>query len=263
MNGKRADVALVERGLAGSRTAAQALIMAGDVSVKSGRVDKPSHIVKDDDELTVAKPPEYVSRGGQKIAKALDHFGVNLNGRVAMDVGASTGGFTDAMLRRGVRKVYAIDVGYGQLAERLRHDERVVVMERTNARYLTRDMFDEQPTLCVADVSFISLRLILPAVFDVIGRGDIICLVKPQFEVGRAKVQKGGVVHNTRDRADALQSIIDFARERGWYAHGVTFSPILGPAGNVEFLLWLRPEPIDIPEDAALRVATEAVGGGR
>ncbi|MDR0395847.1 MAG: TlyA family RNA methyltransferase [Oscillospiraceae bacterium] len=237
----RADLALVEAGLAQSREKAQALILAGGVSLNGRRVEKSSERVDDPSMLAVAAPPPYVSRGGIKLAAALDAFAVDPTGLVCIDIGASTGGFTDALLQRGAARVYAVDVGYGQLADKVRHDPRVVVMERVNARLLEPDAFDPRPSLAVMDVSFISIRLILPALRGVMGNaGCAVTLIKPQFEAGRDKVGKGGVVRDESVRAEVLRGIEDFITSRGWKTSGTIESPIKGQAGNVEYLMDIR-----------------------
>lgn len=235
---QRLDMALVQRGLAQSRERAQSLIISGTVFLNNQRADKASLQVKPDDTLEVRGAPHpYVSRGGLKLEKALPAFDVPTDGVVAMDVGASTGGFTDVLLRAGARLVYAIDVGYGQLDWKLRNDPRVVVMERTNARHLTPRDLPEHPTLCVMDVSFISIRLILPAIMDILGpTGRIVTLVKPQFEAGRDKVGKKGVVRDPAVHLAVLSGILAFVEATGWRVQGADFSPITGPEGNIEFL---------------------------
>ena len=239
----RADVALVERGLAESREKAQVLIMSGVVFIGEEKVTKASFAVKPEDELTVrgAAHP-YVSRGGLKLEKALKVFPCRTQDVVAMDLGASTGGFTDVLLQNGARHVYSIDVGFGQLDWRIRSDPRVTVMERTNARAITADMFPERPTLGVMDVSFISIRLILPAAFQVLGpEGHFITLIKPQFEAGRERVGKKGVVSDPQTHFDVVRSIVDFVPTQGWHVAGLDYSPIRGPEGNIEFLADLWP----------------------
>lgn len=241
----RADVALVERGLAASREKAQALVMSGAVYVGERRVLKASERVEDPGMLTVRQSGTgYVSRGGLKLKKGLEAFGVDVRGVVAMDLGASTGGFTDVLLRAGAAHVYSVDVGYGQLDWKLREDPRVTVMERTNARYLTPEDFPLHPTLAVMDVSFISITKILPAATAILaGDGEFISLVKPQFEAGRERVGKKGVVRDAQVHRDVLAEVIRFVRESlGWEAQGLSFSPIRGPEGNIEFLLHLLPD---------------------
>jgi len=239
---KRLDVLLVERGLAESRNKAQRLIMAGKVRSGDRVLDKPGLQVPTTIELTLQEKPPFVSRGGLKLQAALSVFDVPLEGAVAADVGASTGGFTDCLLQNGVARVYAVDVGHGQLAWALRNDPRVVVMERTNARYLTA--LPEAVDLATIDVSFISLRLVLPAVINWLKpTGRIIPLIKPQFEVERRQVSKGGVVRDKAARRQALRSVLRWATGHGLYLQGLVRSPITGPAGNVEFLAYLTTEP--------------------
>jgi 23S rRNA (cytidine1920-2'-O)/16S rRNA (cytidine1409-2'-O)-methyltransferase len=236
----RVDQLLVERGLAESRAKAQALILAGQVFSGENRLDKPGQGVSAEIPLELRGPASpYVSRGGIKLAHGLDHFRIDPADMVALDVGASTGGFTDVLLRRGAARVYAVDVGHGQLDWRLRNDPKVVVLERINARHLNRDLIPEPVDLVVADVSFISLRLALPAAFQLAGPGAcLIALIKPQFEVGRGQVGKGGVV---RDSALHERVCADIARwledEQGWEVLGISESPITGPKGNREFLI--------------------------
>jgi 23S rRNA (cytidine1920-2'-O)/16S rRNA (cytidine1409-2'-O)-methyltransferase len=235
----RLDKLVVEHGLAPSRERARALILAGKVEVDGKVVDKAGALVEGAITLLEADHP-YVSRGALKLVKALDHFGVDPEGKVALDAGASTGGFTDVLLRRGARKVFAVDVGYGQLAWGLRQDPRVVVLERENIRYLDPAKIDETPDLAVCDVSFISLTLILGKLAEILGKGKpIVALVKPQFEVGKGEVGKGGVVREPEKRAGAIAKVQAFAREAGMTASEAVESPILGPAGNVEYLLLL------------------------
>lgn len=247
----RCDVALVERGLAESREKAQALIMSGVVYIREEKVTKPSEPVKAEDELIVRGAPHpYVSRGGLKLEKALKVFGCDPTGVTAMDLGASTGGFTDVLLQNGAAHVYAIDVGFGQLDWKIRNDERVTVMERTNARAITADMFERRPTLAVMDVSFISIRLILPAATQVLGEnGRFITLIKPQFEAGRERVGKKGVVSSPETHEDVIRSIVQFVPSLGWHTCALDFSPITGPEGNIEFLADLRPGEGPVPGD--------------
>ncbi len=237
---ERLDKLLVARGLAESREQAQRLIMAGLVLVSDRPATKPGHKIPTDAAIRVKERPPYVSRGGHKLAAALEAFGIDPEGLVCADLGASTGGFTDVLLQRGAARVYAVDVGYGQLHWRLRNDPRVVVMERTNARYLKS--LPEPVQLVVIDASFISLRLILPAARRILAPdGQIIALIKPQFEAGRERVGKGGVVRDERVHRQVLSDIIEWAVEQGFGPQGLVPSPILGPKGNREFLLWLRP----------------------
>ena len=238
----RADVALVNRGLAESREKAQAAIMAGQVFIGERRVMKASEAVRPEDPLLIRQPEKtYVSRGALKLEKAVRVFSASLKDRVILDAGASTGGFTDVCLHSGARHVYAVDVGYGQLDWKLRNDPRVTVMERTNARFLTPDMFPERPEIAVMDVSFFSIRLILPALISVIGdQGVIYSLIKPQFEAGRDKVGKKGVVRDPKTHEDVIRTISEFARSIGWNVRRLDYSPITGPEGNIEFLSEIR-----------------------
>jgi 23S rRNA (cytidine1920-2'-O)/16S rRNA (cytidine1409-2'-O)-methyltransferase len=243
----RLDKLLVDRGLAPSRERARALILAGVVEVGGLPAQKAGAQVDAGASVTLREPDHpYVSRGALKLEKALDAFAIDPAQMVALDVGASTGGFSDLLLRRGARRVYAIDVGYGQLAWSLRNDERVVVLERENIRHLAPEKVPEPADLAVIDVSFISLTLVLPKVAELLGPpGDkpLICLVKPQFEVGREQVGRGGVVRDDAARAAAVEKIRAFARDAGFQAGGVVESPIRGPAGNIEYLLLLRSAP--------------------
>jgi 23S rRNA (cytidine1920-2'-O)/16S rRNA (cytidine1409-2'-O)-methyltransferase len=240
---KRIDLLLVERGLCESRSKAQALIMAGAVVAGEARVDKPGTLI--DPELPIrikddAAPQRYVSRGALKLEKALQVFPIDPNGRICADLGASTGGFTDLLLQNGAAKVYAVDVGYGQLHSRLRADPRVVVRERENARALTAESLGEGVELVVGDLSFISLRLVLPAIKAILRPGgSAVLLVKPQFEVGKGEVGKGGVVRDDAKRRAALESVAEAARALGFEVLGSDESPIPGPAGNREWLLAL------------------------
>ena len=240
----RVDVALVKRGLAPSRERAQALVMSGAVYIGEKRVDKPSARLEEGDELSVRQSGTgYVSRGALKLKKGLSVFGVDPSGVVAMDLGASTGGFTDVLLQAGAAHVYAVDVGYGQLDWKLRGDPRVTVMERTNARYLKPEDMPLRPTLGVMDVSFISIEKILPAAVAILGEdGAFISLIKPQFEAGRERVGKKGVVRDKQVHEDVVLEILRFVEEElGWAVQGLSFSPIRGPEGNIEFLAYLLP----------------------
>lgn len=239
---ERADVALVKRGLAESREKAQAQIMAGLVFSGLKKIIKSSDMIAEAEALSVrgsAQP--FVSRGGLKLEKALDVFHADVYGTVAMDIGAATGGFTDALLKRGAAHVYAIDVGYGQLDWELRNNPLVTVMERTNARYLTPEQFDKKPSLTVMDVSFISIRLILPAAAEIMGEnGRFYTLIKPQFEAGRERVGKKGVVRDPLVHQAIIEEIVDFCPSFGYQVNGLTFSPITGPEGNIEFLAFIE-----------------------
>jgi 23S rRNA (cytidine1920-2'-O)/16S rRNA (cytidine1409-2'-O)-methyltransferase len=235
---KRLDVLLVERGLAETRERAQALIDAGNVVIHGRVMDKAGAQVDSAVEITIREPLPYVSRGGYKLAGALDAFGVSPSGLVCADIGASTGGFTDALLQRGAAKVYAIDVGYGQLAWKLRQDPRVIVMDRVNVRYLEK--LPELVDLVTIDVSFISLELILPAVKPLLKpTGHIIALIKPQFEAGREQVGRGGIVRDPNVHAQVIEKITRAAKEIGLKRLGLIPSPLLGTEGNVEFLMYL------------------------
>jgi 23S rRNA (cytidine1920-2'-O)/16S rRNA (cytidine1409-2'-O)-methyltransferase len=236
---ERVDVLVVERGLAESRTKAQALILAGQVVVDDQRVDKPGSLVPVEAELRLkGEVLPYVSRGGLKLKAAMDRFGLDVSGRVCADIGASTGGFTDCLLQHGATRVHAIDVGYGQLHEKLRKDPRVRSRERVNARYLTDEDLPEKVGAIVIDVSFISLTQVLPSVLTFLEPGGLlVALVKPQFEVGPERVGKGGVVRDAAARQDAIDTVTAFVREQGLTVRGLMDSPVPGPAGNVEALL--------------------------
>ncbi len=237
----RLDTALVDRGLADSRQKARALILAGDVLVNGVRVDKAGALVDRDAEIALIAGCPYVGRGGEKLAGALAAFAVDVSGRVMLDVGAATGGFTDCLLAAGARRVYAVDVGYGQLDWRLRNDERVVVRERTNIRNVQPGDFPEAIDGAVIDVSFISLSLVLPVVHRIVREGGIvIALVKPQFEVGKGEVGKGGVVRDPEKHREVVARIADVARTIGFTVQASTESPLTGPKGNREFFLYLK-----------------------
>ena len=240
MAGKqRLDVALVERGLVDSRAKAQSLIMARRILVNGQHLDKAGANVGDDDLVAIeALEHPWVGRGGMKLAHALREFGIRVEGKTCADIGASTGGFTDVMLKNGARKVYAIDVGYGQLDVSLRNDPRVISREKVNARYLDASSFDEPIDFVSIDVSFISLKLILPAVATFLS-GELVALIKPQFEVGKRDVGKGGIVRDEAKRNEAVQSVVAFARETGFEVKGVIESPVRGAEGNVEYLVFL------------------------
>jgi 23S rRNA (cytidine1920-2'-O)/16S rRNA (cytidine1409-2'-O)-methyltransferase len=234
----RIDRLLVDRGLVESREQAARLILAGSITVDGRRVDKAGAVVATDADLEVLGRSPYVSRGGEKLAHALDSFGVEVSERICLDVGASTGGFTDCLLQRGASRVYAVDVGTGQLDQRLRRDERVVVMEKSNARTLDPRIFGDLPSLVVIDVSFISLEKVLPAAMNVLeSAGEAVALVKPQFEVGRSAVGKGGVVRDPAQHRAVVARVARYAVLRGWHVLGVTASPLRGPKGNREFFL--------------------------
>ena len=241
----RLDILLVERGLQETRQRAQAVIMSGQVFVNGQRLDKPGTAVDRSAQIEIrGETLRYVSRGGLKLEKAMALWPIALEGAVCMDVGASTGGFTDCMLQNGAKKVYAVDVGYGQLAWKLRSDERVVCLERTNARYLSHELIPEEPDFSSVDVSFISLKLILPAIAGVLrDGGQAVCLVKPQFEAGREKVGKKGVVRDPAVHLEVLERFLEHAGESGFAVLDLTFSPIRGPEGNIEYLGWLEKGP--------------------
>ncbi len=242
----RVDVALVARGMTQSREKAQAQVLAGLVYVGERKVNKPSEQVGESDELILrGHVHPYVSRGGLKLEKALNAFNVNVQDAIAMDIGAATGGFTDVLLRNGAKHVYAIDVGYGQLDWKLRNDSRVTVMERTNARALTVDHFPLRPAMTVMDVSFISIKVILPVAAQIMGdHGRFFTLIKPQFEAGREKVGKKGVVREAKVHMEVIQDIVTFVQHMGWFVNGLSFSPITGPEGNIEFLAWIQKEHV-------------------
>ena len=239
---KRLDILVTERGLAESREKAKTLIMAGDVYVDQQKADKPGDLYPEEAPIEVrGKGLKYVSRGGLKLEKAMAEFPISLSGLVCMDVGASTGGFTDCMLQNGAKKVYAIDVGYGQLAWSLRTDCRVVNLERTNARYLSQEQVPEPIDFFSVDVSFISLSLILPAVRPLLSENArAVCLIKPQFEAGREKVGKKGVVRDPAVHQEVIEKVLGFALENGYSVLGLTFSPVKGPEGNIEYLAYLQ-----------------------
>lgn len=238
---ERADRLLVDRGLVSSRERARALIMAGEVVIGDHKVDKPGQLVDVSLEIRIKEDIPFVSRGGLKLQKALEYFAIDVTGLVAIDVGASTGGFTDCLLQRGAAKVFAVDVGYGQLAWKLRQDERVVSLEKTNIRYLEPEQLSELPDIAVIDASFISLDKVLPNTVRLVkSRGSIVALIKPQFEVGRGEVGKGGVVRDPEKHAAVIESVCALAASMQLEVLGVTESPITGPKGNREFLLFLR-----------------------
>ena len=241
MKGKRLDVALVELGYFESRQKAQACIMSGIVYVNDKKIDKAGFAVADDAKIEVrGKTLKYVSRGGLKLEKAMQTFPIDLTGAIAMDCGASTGGFSDCMLQNGASKVYAVDVGYGQLDWKIRNDPRVVCMERTNARYLTTEQIPDPLDFVSIDVSFISLALILPALRGLMKpTGQLVCLVKPQFEAGKEKVGKKGVVRDPAVHLEVVERFYAQAEQFDFSVQGMTFSPIRGPEGNIEYLGWL------------------------
>ena len=243
---QRLDALLVELELCESRQRAQRLIRAGEVWVNGDRIDKPGTPVPTNATIKLADKPRFVSRGGEKLAKALAAFPIETGDRICLDGGISTGGFTDCLLKSGAAKVYGVDVGYGQVAWSLRQDDRVELLERTNLRHLQpedlyKDDSQPRPDLGVVDVSFIGLAKVMPALWRLLEPPrELVLLVKPQFEVGRDRIGKKGVVRDVKDRAGAIAQVYQAAKELGWHYWGVTGSPISGPAGNVEYLLWLR-----------------------
>ena len=256
---QRIDVYMAANGLADSREKAQALIMAGQVYIGEKKVLKASEQVADGADIVLRGVQDaFASRGGHKLEKAMTAFRADVTGAVAMDIGAAAGGFTDVLLRHGADHVYAIDVGYGQLDWRLRNDPRVTVMERTNARTLTAEQFDPRPDLAVMDVSFISIKLILPVAAAIMGdRGRFLTLIKPQFEAGRGQVGKNGVVREKEIHERVIREICLFAPTFGWHVENLTFSPIKGPAGNIEFLADILPGPGDEIPDSRIRALVE------
>lgn len=248
---ERLDVFLVEKGYFTSREKAKASIMAGIIFINGQRVDKAGTMIKTDSEILIkGNQCPYVSRGGLKLEKGIENFGFNLNGIYAMDMGASTGGFTDCMLQNGAKKVYSIDVGYGQLDYKLRIDERVVNMEKTNIRYLDTDLILEKIDFISIDVSFISLKLMFPVASKVMADdGKILCLVKPQFEAGREQVGKKGIIRDKNVHKDVIKKVIVYAAENGLFPNGLTFSPVTGAKGNIEYLLFLSKEEVEFSND--------------
>ncbi|WP_075724047.1 TlyA family RNA methyltransferase [Tissierella creatinophila] len=245
---KRADVLLFEKELVSSRERSKKVILEGLVYIGDKKVSKPSEMFSDDLNIDIkVNPLVYVSRAGLKLRKAIDEFDLNLNNLVAMDIGSSTGGFTECMLNEGIRKVYAIDVGKDQLVEELRNDTRVIVMEETNIRDLTRNDIEEDIDFISIDVSFISLKLVLPITNNFLTTGgEIVALVKPQFEVGKENIGKKGIVKDKKLHFKVLESIIDYCVSLGFEVKSLTFSPIVGSKGNIEFLIYLKKSDIDI-----------------
>lgn len=239
---ERLDVLLVNRGLAVSREKAKTMIMEGNVFVNNNREDKAGSTFPDDCKIEIhGKTLQYVSRGGLKLEKAMKHFGITLDGKICMDIGASTGGFTDCMLQNGAVKVYAVDVGYGQFAWKLRQDERVVCMEKTNIRYVTPDDIADALDFASVDVSFISLtKVLVPARALLKDAGQMVCLIKPQFEAGREKIGKKGVVRDPQVHVEVVENIVNFALENGFDVKNLDFSPIKGPEGNIEYLMHIQ-----------------------
>lgn len=265
-NRERMDVLLVDLGYCETRSKAQAVIMAGEVFVNQQKVDKPGTMVDPNAQIEVrGNHCPYVSRGGLKLEKALRDFGVDPTGYVCSDSGASTGGFTDCLLQKGAKKVFAIDVGYGQLAWSIREDPRVVCMERTNIRYVTPEDLGEPLDLSVVDVSFISLRIVLPAIQKLLKpTGQVLCLIKPQFEAGKEKVGKKGVVREPEIHLEVLQNFLQLTQELHFAVRALTFSPVRGPEGNIEFLAHLSMQQdagAEIDPAEVVRQAHEALKG--
>ncbi len=258
-NKKRLDSAIFEQGLAESREKAKTLIMAGVVYVNNQKADKAGMTVKEDDLLEVrSNPLKYVSRGGLKLEKAMESFGLRLDNMICADIGASTGGFTDCMLQNGAAKVYAIDVGYGQLAWKLRTDERVVNMERTNFRYVTHEQIPDELDFCSVDVSFISLSIIVPVMRDLMKQNACaVCLIKPQFEAGREKVGKKGVVREKKVHIETVENTVNMMLSNNMTVLGLDYSPVKGPEGNIEYLIYVK--KTDTGEDASGVTASDIV----
>ena len=262
-NKERLDVLLVERNLFESRERAKRIIMTGKVLVDDKKIDKAGTLVNRDCEIRLlGEDIPFVSRGGLKLNKAIDEFKIDLSGKIAADIGASTGGFTDCMLQHGAAKVYAIDVGYGQLAWKLRQDPRVVNMERTNIRNVTRDMIDDDLDFASIDVAFISLDKVLPVAFDLLSEsGEAIALIKPQFEAGREHVGKKGVVKDKNIHIDVIEGVLSVAEGIGFKVQALSFSPIKGPEGNIEYLMYLcknKDMPIVGFSDTIIKIVNEA-----
>ena len=261
---ERLDVLLVSRGLAPSREKAKTMIMEGNVFVNNNREDKAGSTFADDCKIEIhGNTLKYVSRGGLKLEKAMTHFGITLDGKVCMDIGASTGGFTDCMLQNGASKVYSVDVGYGQFAWKLRQDPRVVCMEKTNIRYVTPEDIDDALDFASVDVSFISLTKVLgPARALLKDDGQMVCLIKPQFEAGREKVGKKGVVRDKAVHEEVINKVIDFALEIGFSIHNLEYSPIKGPEGNIEYLVYIEKTSEAVKEESVdVHAVVEAAHG--
>lgn len=258
---ERLDVLLVQQGLATSRELAKAYIMAGNVYVDGQKEDKAGTKVAVTAALEVkGNQMKYVSRGGYKLEKAIDAFDISLEGKICLDIGASTGGFTDCMLQNGAVKVYAIDVGYGQFAWKLRNDPRVVCLEKTNVRYVTHEQVPDEGDFASIDVSFISLTKVLPAVLGVLSeKGQLVCLIKPQFEAGREKVGKKGVVRDIQVHKEVIEKIASYVRTQGLGILGLSFSPIKGPEGNIEYLIYLDKSRSGMTEEAVQQKLEEVV----
>lgn len=254
---ERLDVLLVERNLVQSRERAKALIMAGEVYVDGMKEDKAGTKIDIKSEITLkTSDMKYVSRGGFKLEKAVNEFGVELKDKICMDIGASTGGFTDCMLQNGAKKVYSIDVGYGQFAWKLRNDSRVVCLEKTNIRYITKEQVPDEPNFASVDVSFISLKKVIPPALEVMSEeASLVCLIKPQFEAGREKVGKKGVVKDIAVHKEVIRNIVEFAFETGLNVMNISYSPIKGPEGNIEYLMLLDRKKEGLTKDEAFALA--------
>ena len=259
MEKERLDVLLVKKGLAASRELAKAFVMEGRVYIGDMKEDKPGRLISADTHITLrGGEPKYVSRGGLKLEKAIGCFGIDLSGKTCMDVGASTGGFTDCMLQNGAAKVYSVDVGYGQFAWKLRNDSRVVVLEKTNIRYL--ENLGEKLDFASIDVSFISLRLVLPPTAALLKEnGEIVALIKPQFEAGRGQVGKKGVVRDKSVHLEVMDRVIGYAIDEGLNIADIDFSPVKGPEGNIEYLIYLKKNAEGLSRDEAGERGREAV----
>lgn len=252
MDKVRLDVFLTSNNLVSGRDRAKALIMAGQVYVDNQKADKPGMMIEADCKTVEVRGEQlkYVSRGGLKLEKALEVFPIIIQGTTAMDIGASTGGFTDCMLQNGAKKVFAVDVGYGQFAWKLRNDSRVVNMERTNIRYVTPEQIGEELDFASIDVSFISLKLVLPVASKLLSdRGQVVALIKPQFEAGRGQVGKKGVVRDGAVHQQVIKNVVQYAQDAGFYISGLDYSPVRGPEGNIEYLAWLTKEDMGFVVD--------------
>ena len=256
---QRLDSYLFEKGLTQSREKARALIMSGAVFVDNQKALKAGLPLHENAFVEVRAAQSYVSRGGFKLEKAIDEFDIGLKDKICMDIGASTGGFTDCMLQNGAAKVFAVDVGYGQLAWKLRSDPRIVSMERTNIRYVTREDIGQGIDFCSADVSFISLRLVLPVIYELLeDNGSCVCLIKPQFEAGRENVGKNGVVREKNIHENVINTVFDFTKALKFNIINLSFSPIKGPEGNIEFLMYITKGETDIPEPNVKEIVENA-----
>ncbi|ADQ46268.1 hemolysin A [Caldicellulosiruptor kronotskyensis 2002] len=264
---KRADLLLVEKGLVESREKARALILSGNVYVNNQKIEKAGEMIDERSQIIIKEPLKYVSRGGLKLEKALDFFKISVEGKIALDIGASTGGFTDCLLQHGAKKVYCVDVGYGQLAWKLREDPRVVNFEKTNFRYFDRKSIQDKIDIIVCDVSFISLNLIAEKVKEFMENStEGILLIKPQFEAGRKEVGKRGVVKSKETHKNVIKKVIDHYFSLGISIKGLTYSPITGPEGNIEYLLYIKMEDetenniVDITIEEIVNQAFETFG---